>query len=140
MIEGDIIARCAQAVDLHGQHLGLWIGDEVGLRLEDLTRQASGVILMVSLDFFAQDMDQGASGLFRREQNGGWDTATQMEPAYARRVFPCFDEPGFKVPWQVTLHVKKPHQAVANSPAIAEVDETDGMKRVRFAETKPMPS
>jgi len=55
MLEGDIIARCAQAVNLDRQRLGLRIRDEVGLRLEDLTRQAAGVILMVSLDFFAQD-------------------------------------------------------------------------------------
>src|SRR5258708_38732710 len=59
MLEGDIIARGAQAVNLHRERLGLWIRDEVGLRFEDLTRQASRIILVVSLDFLAQNVDQG---------------------------------------------------------------------------------
>src|SRR5437868_14911913 len=42
MLEGYIISRCAQAMDLNRQRLGLRIRDEVGLGLEDLTRQASG--------------------------------------------------------------------------------------------------
>ena len=51
MLEGDIIARRTQAVDLHRQRLGLRIRDEVGLRFEDLTRQAARLILGVNGDF-----------------------------------------------------------------------------------------
>ena len=59
MLEGEVVAWRAQAVNLHGERLSFRIRDEVGLRLEDLTRQAPGVILVMSLDFLAQDMDQG---------------------------------------------------------------------------------
>ncbi len=65
---------------------------------------------------------------------------TQFEAIDARRAFPCFDEPRFKVPWAVTLHVKKEHVALTNSPAVSETDEPEGMKAVRFAESKPLPS
>jgi cytosol alanyl aminopeptidase len=65
---------------------------------------------------------------------------TQFEEIDARRAFPCFDEPGFKTPWQITLHVKRGDKAFANTPPESETDEPDGMKRVVFAPTKPLPS
>ena len=84
--------------------------------------------------------DKDLSGLFRRQEDGQWYAATQMEATWARRVFPCFDEPGFKVPWRLALHVKKEHTALANTPVVSETDEPGGMKCVRFAQTRPLPS
>ena len=82
----------------------------------------------------------GNGGLFRRQHNGDWYAATFFAPTFARLAIPCFDEPGFRIPWQVTLHVPREHMALANAPAVSEVDEPGGMKRVRFAETQPLPS
>jgi alanyl aminopeptidase len=65
---------------------------------------------------------------------------TQFEEIDARRAFPCFDEPGFKNPWQITLHVRSTDKAFANTPQVSETAEPDGMKRVVFAPTKPLPS
>jgi len=65
---------------------------------------------------------------------------TQFEEIDARRAFPCFDEPGFKTPWQITLHVRSGDKAFANTPQISETGERGGMKRVVFAPTKPLPS
>src|SRR5437879_1335197 len=84
--------------------------------------------------------DKDFSGLFRRQQDGQWYAATQLEATWARRVFPCFDEPAFKVPWRLTLHVKREHTAIGNSPAVSQTDEAGGMKCVRFARTLPLPS
>jgi hypothetical protein len=69
-----------------------------------------------------------------------WYAYTFFEPIDARRAFPCFDEPAFKVPWKLTLHVKKAHVALANAPVASEAEEPNGMKAVTFAETKPLPS
>jgi cytosol alanyl aminopeptidase len=65
---------------------------------------------------------------------------TQFESTDARRAFPCFDQPNFKTPWQVTLHIKKENLAISNTPQTAETEEANGMKRVTFAVTKPLPS
>ncbi|HVO98547.1 MAG TPA: M1 family metallopeptidase [Bryobacteraceae bacterium] len=65
---------------------------------------------------------------------------TQFEEIDARRAFPCFDEPGFKTPWQITLHVKSSDKAFANTPQVSETAEPNGMKKVVFAPTKPLPS
>jgi alanyl aminopeptidase len=79
-------------------------------------------------------------GVFQRKDGGQWYVYTQFEETDARRAFPCFDEPGYKVPWQLTLHVKKGQQAISNTPTISETGTGDGMVTVKFAETKPLPS
>jgi alanyl aminopeptidase len=83
---------------------------------------------------------KGSDGIFRNEVDGEWYSFTQFEAIAARRAIPCFDEPGYKTPWQVTLRVKKDHLALANTPAGGEAAGADGMKTVRFAETKPLPA
>src|SRR5262249_42221443 len=65
---------------------------------------------------------------------------TQFENRDARRGFPCFDDPSFKTPWAVTLHVPEKLVAAGNTAIAAETPEADGLKTVRFEETKPLPS
>ncbi len=83
---------------------------------------------------------RSSDGIFRNQVAGEWYAFTQFEAIDARRAFPCFDEPSFKVPWTVTLHVKREHMALSNQPAVSETEEPDGMKAVRFAPTRPLPS
>jgi puromycin-sensitive aminopeptidase len=65
--------------------------------------------------------------------------ATQFEAADARRVFPCFDEPGFKCTWALTVKVPPALVALSNGRVLAE--ELEGPHRkVRFAETEVLPS
>ncbi len=65
---------------------------------------------------------------------------TIFEPIDARRAFPCFDEPGYKVPWNITLRVKKNHIALANTPIRSDTLSPDGTRVLSFAQTKPLPS
>jgi aminopeptidase N len=64
---------------------------------------------------------------------------TFFETIDARRAFPCFDEPAYKVPWKVSLHVPAEDVAAGNAPTVREVTE-EGGKVVELAETKPLPS
>jgi alanyl aminopeptidase len=65
---------------------------------------------------------------------------TQFEALYARRVFPCLDEPDSKVPWQLTLDVPADQVAVSNTPVEREQPLDGGRRRVVFGKTKPLPS
>lgn len=80
------------------------------------------------------------SGLFRERDGQDFYIYSHFEPLDARRAFPGFDEPGFKVPWQVTMHIPKEHTALSNYPVESEQEEAGGMKRVQFRQTLPLPS
>jgi cytosol alanyl aminopeptidase len=79
-------------------------------------------------------------GIYKRTFEENAYIATQFESIYARRAFPCFDEPDNKVPWQLTLDVPEALLAVANTPVVAEHAVGNGTKRVAFAPSKPLPS
>jgi alanyl aminopeptidase len=80
-----------------------------------------------------------AVGLYRMEQEGRGYAFTQFEADDARGAFPCFDEPGFKIPWQLTVKVPEAHVAVSNTPVERETTE-DGWTTYVFQKTKPLPT
>jgi alanyl aminopeptidase len=84
--------------------------------------------------------DKSSVGPYRKKAGDDWYVFTSFTPIDARRAFPCFDEPGYKAPWKVTLHVKKSDAAVANGPELSSTDEANRMKRVVFKETQPLAS
>lgn len=79
-------------------------------------------------------------GIFQVKDGDQWYVYSQFEETSARQAFPCLDEPGYKVPWQLTLHVKKDQVALSNTPIASETDTGDGMKIVKFVETRSLPS
>jgi alanyl aminopeptidase len=64
---------------------------------------------------------------------------TQMEGMYARRAFPAFDEPSFKIPFQLVINAPEDLTVVANTP-VESVAKEDGWQRVTFMQTPPLPS
>jgi len=79
-------------------------------------------------------------GLFRQQVEDDWYAFTQFESVFARRAFPCFDEPSYRVKWKLALHIPAGLSAVSNTAQVSEKEEADGMKRIEFAETPPIPS
>ncbi len=94
----------------------------------------------VTLAFEAEQSRNSTRGVFTLEDGGAWYTMTQFEAISARRAFPCFDEPGFKTPWDVTLRVPSGLVAVANTQPISQAKGGDGFTTVRFATTRPLPT
>ena len=82
---------------------------------------------------------KNSEGLFRQQDNGNWYIFSQFEPTDARAAFPCFDEPSFKTPWQLTLHVPSKDIAVSNTQVVSDI--TEGKNRTFvFRQTLPLPS
>ena len=64
-----------------------------------------------------------------------------MESVGARRVFPCFDEPGWKINFDFTIRFKYPDEytAIFNTQPISETIEGDYQTNV-YHTTVPMPT
>jgi aminopeptidase N len=112
-------------------------GEVMGFALERPVGPATGHLRII---YTGKVSDKESQGVFRQKDGEDWYAFTQFEATDARRAFPCFDQPGFKTPWQITLHVRKSDVALANTPAASETDEPGGMKAVAFAATKPLPT
>jgi cytosol alanyl aminopeptidase len=89
---------------------------------------------------FSGSFNQQLAGLYRVKAADRWYAFTQFEAIDARRAFPCFDEPGFKIPWDVTLIVPAGDVAVSNTNVLGETQVGTGLKRVTFQTTRPLPS
>ena len=86
-------------------------------------------------------LDQTAvAGPYRNKVAGDWYAFTTFTPIDARRAFPCFDEPRFKTPWEISIHIKRGDKAFSNAPQISETGEPHGMKLVKFSPTEPLPA
>ncbi len=80
-------------------------------------------------------------GLYKVQVGHDPYAVTQMEPTAARYAFPCFDEPRFKTPFDITLQVPKDLVGVANTLQISEQLSADGKwKTLKFARTRPLPT
>lgn len=89
---------------------------------------------------FTATFDDEMSGLYRLKDGESWYAFTQFEPTDARRAFPCFDEPSFKAPFDVSVIVPKGMTAIANAPEASREDIDNNRTRFRFARTQPLPT
>jgi alanyl aminopeptidase len=94
----------------------------------------------LSIDYAGELEGLNTTGAFRQTVGDASYVFTQFEAVYARRAFPCFDEPDNKVPWTLTLDVPKQLAAVANAPQASETALPGDRKRIEFAPTRPLPS
>src|SRR4051812_9256191 len=64
--------------------------------------------------------------------------SSKLEPADARRIFPCWDEPAFKATFALTVTVPRAHLAVGNMPVTRETPVAPDLKQVAFTPTPRM--
>jgi alanyl aminopeptidase len=89
---------------------------------------------------FEAAYDPQLVGVYRTTTPAGPAVFSKFEAIYARRAFPCFDEPAFKLPYEVTLTVPSGAQVIGNMPVAETAPAGDGKTRVRFQPTPPLPS
>uniref|UniRef100_H2XYF3 Aminopeptidase n=1 Tax=Ciona intestinalis TaxID=7719 RepID=H2XYF3_CIOIN len=75
-------------------------------------------------DSFHGELGDDLTGIYRSEYDNEFGehrviAISQMETTGARHTFPCFDEPGFKATFNITLYHNKPgFYSIANMPPI----------------------
>ncbi|MFM5950919.1 MAG: M1 family metallopeptidase [Novosphingobium sp.] len=149
-----VLKSSARFIDLHGRDLKMGSavavvgGKRYPARYFEL--DPSGVARLtfsetlpagpVTLQFdYDAPFNSGPAGMFRVKVGDDWYSWTQFQSIDARAAFPGFDEPGFKVPFTVTLRTLPGQMAVSNAPQVSTTRE-NGMDVHRFAPTLPMPT
>jgi aminopeptidase N len=64
--------------------------------------------------------------------------ATNFEPAYARELLPCWDEPGRKATFTVAIDAPQDRMALSNMPVAEVTSLSPTVQRVRFAQSPKM--
>jgi alanyl aminopeptidase len=83
---------------------------------------------------------EGGDGLFKVTQGDDAYVFSQFEPISARTAFPGFDEPAFKVPYEVRLTVPRGDVAAGNARVASESDAGQGRRTLVFEPTPPLPA
>ena len=109
--------------------------DELVLRFEPALPRGAAT---VRIDYTGA-VSSSLSGLYRAESRGQRFLFTQHEPADARRLMPCFDDPREKTPFEIAVHVPKGVIALSNGPERERKDDAAGTLFV-FAKTPPLPT
>ncbi|KAG4267458.1 aminopeptidase 2 [Fusarium proliferatum] len=98
--------------------------------------------LTLSFESDLTDASEKSKGLYRshyknKQGDSKFIASTQFEPGYARRAFPCFDEPGLKAEFTVTLITDKDLICLSNTEI--ELEEADGNRKTcKFQKTPIM--
>src|ERR1035441_6657035 len=91
--------------------------DFVGLRAANILAPGPARIHIV---YQGKISEKSSAGIFQGLDGTQPYLFTQFETIDARRAFPCFDQPDFKTPWQITVHIPKEHAAVSNTSPVSQ--------------------
>src|SRR5689334_15049054 len=149
------VAQRSSVIWLHGRRLKIAraVAQRAGAEVA-LTAAPSGEELLsftaamplepgawtLAIDYAGELDELNTAGAFKQTVNGAPYVYTQFEALYARRTFPCFDEPDSKVPWQLSIEAPAGNIAVSNTPVARQQALDGGRTRFEFAPTKPLPS
>jgi alanyl aminopeptidase len=93
----------------------------------------------LNLDYEAAFGDS-LNGLYKVTVGENSYAFSQLESIAARKVFPAFDEPAFKTPFEISVTTRREYSAFSNTMAVETRELRRGMKRIRYARTAPLPT
>ena len=146
----------AHGVYLHGRDLDITavrsqVGDndmvqgawsivlESGVAWLGFGQAVSADQVVVEIDYNAP-FDANLSGLFKVTEQGDAYALAKSESIQARRFMPGFDQPAFKAPFDISLTIPESDSAISNAPEKSVEALEDGLKRVTFETTRPLPT
>jgi alanyl aminopeptidase len=145
------LAEPTRRIWIHGQHLEVsevrvgeiaarWevADEEEGIARILLDGEAPAGETRITVRYRAP-FDEALEGLYRVDVGEDHYAFTQFESIAARKAFPSFDEPRFKVPFDVTLRAPEALGAFASSLEVEAVTE-GGLTTHRFATTEALPT
>jgi len=92
----------------------------------------------VEIDYSKQVSDDVIFGLYKSKYGKDYILATDLEPAEARTVFPCVDEPAYKAVFRLQITTDESLVVIANTPMISKESAGRGRATFTFQETPRM--
>ncbi|MEQ9322506.1 MAG: M1 family aminopeptidase, partial [Polyangiaceae bacterium] len=102
------------------------------------TSQLPAEEVRVRLEYTAP-LEETLAGIYRTQEAGKSYAFTQLEPSDARRLFPGFDDPVYKVPFDVEVTTPAGNVVLANSPELSRRPEGDRTRFI-FTTTEKLPT
>jgi aminopeptidase N len=150
------LGTAADSIWIHGKNLNVsevWLTMEDSSRVEATYEQQleSGVALIsfaktvsagnASLHFnYSAAFNTSVNALFKVVRGEQSYVASQFEPTGARQLLPGFDQPGFKVPFDLTLITRADDVVVTTTPEVSSEILNDGFVKHIFETTRPLPT
>ena len=114
--------------------------DDSGVALLQFPAELAAGEVKIRLRYSAR-YSKKLDGLYKVMDAGKPYLFTQFESIFARQMFPCFDEPGFKTPFDVSLKIPDYMHAIFNTREAKGGIERDGdMQLITFQTTKKLPT
>lgn len=151
-----MINKPSDSIWLHGKNLdvtGAYLITGQSHRIEASYEQRldSGVALVslaepvaagsASLHFsYRAPFNTSVNALFKVVRGADSYVASQFEPTGARQLFPGFNQPGFKVPFDLVIDTRAGDVVVTTTPEVSSEVLGDGFVRHVFATTRPLPA
>ena len=148
------IREATQLIWLHGKNLAVSsaeiIQDEQTITAVYKQRHDSGVASLVTETVvqpgkatlriaYSAPFNNSSNALYSVNRGADHYAATQFQPIAARQVFPSFDEPRFKVPFDISVTATAGDVVVTTTPEVRSIREGDKM-HYDFATTRPLPT
>ncbi len=150
------VNAAGDSIWLHGKNLDVsevYLLDGQSKRIDASyeERDSSGVALVslassvdvgpATLNFIYEGtFNTATNALFKITRGEDSYAATQFEAIAARQVFPGFDEPAFKVPFDLALVTRADDIAITTTPEASVAELGDGYVRHVFDTTRPLPT
>ena len=91
---------------------------------------------LIVIDYIGNIYDN-PPGFFKMKQNNKLILCTVFEPIYARKCFPCLDEPSFKALFNIRILAPKNSFAISNTNS-TKIIKTAKYNKYIFTETPPL--
>jgi alanyl aminopeptidase len=155
VIEVDV-KEALDAIRMHGQDLNVSHAEVVladgasvaatlrqtsdhGAAVLELDRQIQPQPARIELTYDAP-FNTRLEGIYKVVEDDRSYAFSQMEALSGRLAFPGFDEPAYKTPFLTSVTTRADYHAFSNAREVAVEELPDGMKRVQYAETPPLPT
>eukprot|EP00112_Aurelia_sp_Birch-Aquarium-sp1_P011384 Seg2393.3 transcript_id=Seg2393.3/GoldUCD/mRNA.D3Y31 product="Endoplasmic reticulum aminopeptidase 2" protein_id=Seg2393.3/GoldUCD/D3Y31 len=115
--------------------------DFLGLQLSRSLQSDKSYV--ISLEFNGDISTTDSKGFYRRSFKAAdgktrYMASTQFEPFYARRLFPCFDEPALKANFELKVTYDEKLKAITNMPLSKAIRLQNGKIEDHFQKTPKM--